>query len=137
MVSATGLITTAVTLDEGGIKKCCLHWGVLQKNGGSIPFKFEGKNGINVKLDKNSDLTGLVALFECPVVKDRPFHLEVSDDGQNWTDTQVDPEIADKIMRFDLKGSDASGRFVRLTREGDKWENSNILGFYVYGKPKK
>ena len=137
VVSATGLITTAVTLDEGGIKKCCLHWGVLQKNGGSIPFKFEGKNGINVKLDKNSDLTGLVALFECPVVKDRPFHLEVSDDGQNWTDTQADPEITDKIMRFDLKGSDASGRFVRLTREGDKWENSNILGFYVYGKQKK
>ncbi len=137
VVSATGLITTAVTLDEGGIKQSCLHWGVLQKNGGSIPFKFEGKNGIKVKLDKASALTGLVALFECPIVKDRPFHLEVSDDGQNWVDTQVDPEITDKIMRFDLKKSDTSGRFVRLLREGDKWENSNILGFYVYGKPQK
>ena len=137
VVSSTGLITTAVTLDEGGVKQSCLHWGVLQKNGGRIPFKFEGKNGIKVKLDKASDLTGLVALFECPIAKDRPFHLEVSDDGQNWVDTQVDPEITDKIMRFDLKKADTSGRFVRLIREGDKWENSNILGFYVYGKPQK
>lgn len=137
VVSASGLITTATTLDEGGVKQSCLHWGVLQKNGGRIPFKFEGKNGIMVKLDKSSDLSGLVALFECPIVRDRPFHLEVSEDGQNWVDTQVDPEITDKIMRFDLKTADASGRFVRLLREGDKWENSNILGFYVYGKPQK
>ena len=137
IVSANGLITTAVTLDEGGVRQSCLHWGVLQKNGGRIPFKFEGKNGIKVKFDKASDLTGLVALFECPIAKDRPFHLEVSDDDQNWVDTQVNPEIIDKIMRFDLKSANASGRFVRLIREGDKWENSNILGFYVYGKPQK
>lgn len=137
VVSTSGLITTATTLDGNGVKQSCLHWGVLQKTGGSIPIKFEGKSGITVKLENTSNLNGLVALFDCPIKNDRPFYLETSDDGQNWSAVSGRPEIAGSTMRFDLKKSQASGRYVRLLREGDKWDSGNIVGFYVYGKEQK
>lgn len=137
VVSAKGLITTATTLDANGVKQSCLHWGVLQKTGGSIPIKFEGKSGITVKLEDVNNLTGVVALFGCNIKNDRPFHLETSEDGQNWVPLSAKAEISNHMMRFDLKHAQASGRFVRLLREGDKWDSGSIIGFYVYGKPRK
>ena len=137
VVSANGLITTATTLDGNGVKQSCLHWGVLQKTGGSIPIKFEGKNGIKLKLEGTSNLNGVVALFDCAIKNDRPFYLEASDDGQNWSAVPGKPEISGSVMRFDLRKSQASGRFIRLLREGDKWDSGHIVGFYVYGKLQK
>ncbi len=137
IVSAKGSITTSATLTGDQTKQSCLHWAVLQKNGGSIPFKFEGTQGITVKLEGTSDLLGVVALFDCPVKEDRPFHIQTSEDGQNWADTQGTTEINGSIMRIDLQKAQASARFVRLVREGDKWERHNVVGFYVYGKLKK
>ena len=137
VVSAKGLITTATTLDEGGVKRSCLHWGVLQKEGGSIPIKFEGKNGIVVKLEGESDLTGTVILFGCKIKNDRPFYLESSTDGRNWAAVVGKPVIEGSTMRFDLKDSHATARYIRLLREGDKWDSGSIIGFYVYGRPHK
>ena len=137
VVSANGLITTATTLDANGVKQSCLHWGVLQKTGGSIPIKFEGKSGIIVKLEGTSNLNGLIALFDCAIKNDRPFYLEASDDGRNWSAVPGRPEISGSVMRFDLRKAQSSGRFVRLLREGDKWDSGNIVGFYVYGKLQK
>ncbi len=137
IVSAKGSITTASTLGEEQKRQSCLHWAVLQKNGGRIPIKFEGKNGIVVKLEKNSDLNGVVALFDKQIKNDRPFHIEASVDGQNWTPTAAKVDVDGSIMRVDLKDAQASGRYVRLLREGDKWDQGNIVGFYVYGKIKK
>jgi hypothetical protein len=68
--------------------------------------------------------------------KDRPFYLEVSDDGQNWYRVRPNGEIKGGEIRFNLKGSEAAGKFVRMLREGDKYE-PGIAGFYVYGKPQK
>lgn len=137
IVSAKGSIRTGVTLDDNGLKQSCLHWGVLQKNGGAIPIKFEGNTGITVKLEGSSDLNGVVALFDCAIKNDRPFHIEASEDGQNWEDTGGKVEIDGSIMRIDLRSAQASARYVRLLREGDKWDTGHIVGFYVYGKPKK
>ncbi len=134
IVSAKGSIRTGVTLDDEGIKQSCLHWAVLQKNGGAIPIKFEGNTGITVKLESNSDLNGVVALFDCPIKNDRPFHIEASEDGQNWEDTEGKIEINGSIMRVDMRQARTSARYVRLLREGDKWDSGNIVGFYVYGK---
>ena len=137
VVSANGIITTATTLDGNGVKQSCLHWGVLQKNGGSIPFKFEGKSGMTVKLEGTSNLNGLVAVFDVPIKTNERFYLEASDDGRNWSAVPGKAEIAGSVMRFDLKKSQSSGRFVRLLREGDKWNSGNVVGFYVYGKLQK
>ena len=137
VVSSKGLITTATTLDGNGVKQSCLHWGVLQKTGGSIPIKFEGKSGITVKLDSPSDLNGFVAVFDCKIKNDRRFYLESSEDGRNWSAVSGSATIEGSLMRIDLKKSQAAGRYVRLLREGDKWDSGHIVGLYVYGKPRK
>jgi hypothetical protein len=90
-----------------------------------------------VGLEKKCDLTGVLCLSqEQSLKKDRPFYIEVSDDGQNWTRVRPNGVINGNEIRFDLKGSEASGKFVRMLREGDKYE-PGITGFYVYGKPQK
>ncbi len=135
VVSATAWIDTATTI--GNMSDCCLHWGVLQRFGGSMPGKFEGKSGLTVGLEKKCDLTGVVCISqEESLKKDRPFYIEVSDDGQNWYRVRPNGEIQGNQIRFNLKGSEASGKFVRMLREGDKYE-PGIAGFYVYGKPQK
>lgn len=138
VVSARGLITTATTLDGNGVKQSCLHWGVLQKTGGSIPIKFEGKNGIKLKLEGMSLLNGVVALFDCKIKNEDPFYLETSEDGQNWTRVGGAAQVEGSQMRFDLRKTEASGRYVRLLRDSiNKWDSGHIVGFYVYGKPQK
>lgn len=135
VVSATGWIDTATTI--GDMSNCCLHWGVLQRSGGAMPGKFEGKAGLTVGLEKKCDFTGVVCVAAAKLEKkDRPFYLEVSDDGQNWYRVRPNGVISGDQIRFDLKNSEASGKFVRMLREGDKYE-PGIAGFYVYGKPQK
>lgn len=135
VVSSTAWIDTATTI--GDMSQCCLHWGVLQRFGGKMPGKFEGKSGLTVGMEKKCDINGVVCLsHEANLKKDRPFYLEVSDDGQNWTRVLPDGEINGNEIRFDLKKSKASGKFVRMLREGDKYE-PGIAGFYVYGKPSR
>lgn len=135
VVSATGWIDTATTI--GNLSECCLHWGVLQRFGGAMPGKFEGKAGLTVGLEKKSDLTGVVCVSsEKQLKNDRPFYIETSDDGQNWYRARPNGVISGNQIRFDFKNSGISGKFVRMLREGDKYE-PGIVGFYVYGKPQK
>ena len=116
--------------------QCCLHWAVLQKTGGNIPAKFEGTSGMTIELEDNARLSGVVCLFGEAARRDRDFKIEVSDDGQNWQDSGVKPEVSGAVLRADLRKAAPCARFVRLLRGGDKWESS-IVGFYVYGKPLK
>lgn len=135
VVSATAWIDTATTI--GNLSECCLHWGVLQRFGGTMPGKFEGKAGLTVGLEKKSDLTGVVCVSSEKKLKDdRPFYIETSDDGQNWYRARPNGVISGNQIRFDFKNSGISGKFVRMLREGDKYE-PGIVGFYVYGKPQK
>ncbi len=135
VVSATAWIDTATTI--GDMSQCCLHWGVLQRFGGTMPGKFEGKAGLTVGLEKKCDLTGVVCIsHEDELKNDRPFYLEVSDDGQNWYRVRPNGVINKNEIRFNLKDSEAAGKYVRMLREGDKYE-PGIAGFYVYGKPQK
>jgi hypothetical protein len=134
VVSAKGLINTATTIDPGQMTQCCLHWGVLQKHGGSIPAKFEGTSGMTVELESLSKLNGVVCVFAENAKNDRDFRLQVSADGQNWTDTEAVPAIQGRAVRVDLRKEQVQTRFVRLLRDGDKWE-STVNGFFVYGRP--
>lgn len=135
VVSATGWIDTATTI--GDLSQCCLHWGVLQRFGGTMPGKFEGKAGLVVGMEKKCDIAGVVCLSsEKSLKKDRPFYIETSDDGQNWYRARPDGVIQGNQIRFDFKKSGIAGKYVRMLREGDKYE-PGITGFYVYGSPQK
>lgn len=134
IVSAKGLILSSTTPTEAQIAQACLHWGVLQKTGGNIPCKFEGEGAcMRIELESNAQLSGVVCLFGEAARNDRPFHIAVSDDGNNWENVRAGCEVAGAVLRCDLRKVAPCARFVRLTREGDKWESS-IVGFYVYGK---
>lgn len=134
VVSAKGLIRTATTIDPGQMSQCCMHWAVLQKHGGNIPAKFEGSAGMTVELESPSLLNGVVCVFNENVKNDRDFKLEISSDGQNWESTDAVPVIAGNMVRVDVRKEKLTTGFVRLLRDGDKWE-STVIGFYVYGRP--
>lgn len=89
---------------------------------------------MTLELESYSRLNGVVCVFTEPVKSDRDFKLEVSSDGRNWVDSEAVPAIQGKVIRVDLKKLKLQTRFVRLLRDGDKWE-STIVGFYVYGRP--
>lgn len=146
LVSAKGLIKTASTIDPSG--DVCLQWGVLQPFGGAIPAKFENKVGMTVELESASKLSGVVVVFPSKdaVVKPgmygasgvsagaKPFMLQISDDGSNWTEACVLENPDDAVLRFDMGRERPRAKFVRLLRKGDVM-TSSVHGFYVYGRP--
>ncbi len=134
VVSADGLITTSTTLSPGQVPQSCLHWGVLQRTGGSMPCKFEGNCAISVYMDARASVSGVVCLFHDALKKDREYILEASDDGQNWTKVGAAGEVSGAILRFDCRKEQLAAKNVRVRRAGDKFEPT-IVGMYVYGKP--
>lgn len=135
VVSSTGLIQTATTLTEEQRAQACLHWGVLQRTGGRMPGKFEGDAGVIVELEKLCEINGAVCLLAEDAKTDRNFRLESSEDGQNWQVLCAKAEVKGPVIRFVGDGKQKkTGRFVRMTREGAKYE-PDIVGFYVYGRP--
>ncbi len=143
VVSAKGIMHTIATITPGQMTDCCLHWGVLQKTGGSIPAKFAGMGGgMWAELEDTCLVNGIVSIFNVNVKNDRPFFIEVSEDGQNWTKTRAKISVSGAMIRADLRDEKVCARFVRLLRDGDTWgqgvgHNIHIVGFYVYGKALK
>ena len=136
VVSMDGVIRTATTIDPGQMKECCLHWAVLQRTGGKMPGKFEGDAGLTCSLPYRSTINGIVCVCEKPIEKekkDRPFYIEISNDGQNWERTAENGVIEGTNIRFDMRHEKPSAKYVRMLREGDKYEPT-ISGFYVFGK---
>ncbi|MDO4955178.1 MAG: hypothetical protein Q4E43_08595 [Akkermansia sp.] len=136
VVSMNGSIRTATTIDPGQMKECCLHWAVLQRTGGKMPGKFEGDAGLTCTLEGPSTINGIVCVCEKPIEKekkDRPFYIEISNDGQNWQRTAENGVIEGTNIRFDMRHEKPTAKYVRMLREGDKYEPT-ISGFYVFGK---
>ncbi len=135
IVSQTGLITTKTELSGAPSQRACLHWGVLQKDGGSMPCKFGGQgDNIAVTLEKESEINGVVCIFAGTLKADRDFVVDVSSDGQNWTTVARTLPVEGNKLRVDCRDQHKTARFVRLWLDGDKYEPT-ISGFYVYGKP--
>lgn len=136
VVSQTGLIQTATTMGDGQMADSCMHWAVLQRFGGRIPGKFEGsRTGTTVQLDAKCEITGAVVVLNetvKPAVRETPFTLLVSDDGQNWTKA-AESEFDGTMLKFDTRKNRVSGKYVKLIRDADKYE-PGMVAFYVYGR---
>ncbi len=132
VVSTTALINTATTI--GDTSDCALHWAVLQRFGGSMPGKFEGSSGVTVDLESKCEINGVISIMaEDKLKTDRAWYLEMSDDGQNWHRVQGNGVVDGNAIRFDTRKEKPTCKFVRMLREGDKYE-PGVKGFYVYGK---
>ncbi len=135
IVSQSGLLTTKTELSGAPAQRACLHWGVLQKTGGSMPCKFGGQGDhIALELEQESEINGLACVFAAPLKADRDYVVDVSTDGQNWTSVARALPTEGNKLRIDCRAKHKTARFVRLWRDGDKYEPT-INGFYVYGKP--
>ncbi len=134
IVSQTALLTTKTELSGSPAQRACLHWGVLQKHGGSMPCKFGGQGDhLYMELEKESEINGVACIFASNISNDRDYVVDVSADGQNWT-TVARARPAGPQLRIDCRAQHKSARFLRLWRDGDKYEPT-IIAFYVYGKP--
>ncbi len=134
IVSQSALLTTKTELSGAPSQRACLHWGVLQKEGGSMPCKFGGQGDhLYMELEKEADINGIVCIFQGALNAERDFVVDVSSDGQNWTSI-IRTTPTGNMLRADCRAQQKSARFVRLWRDGDKYEPT-IIGFYVYGKP--
>ncbi len=135
IVSQTGMLTTKTELSGAPAQRACLHWAVLQKNGGAMPCKFEGEgDNIAVELENEAEINGLVCIFGGKLKTDRDYVVDVSSNGQNWTTVARTRPESDTMIRVDCRAQQKTARFVRLWRDGDKYEPT-VIGFYVYGKP--
>ena len=133
------LCSSSGALDSHGVQTSeqmadgCLLWGALQPEGGLVPARFEGKNGIVVQLKKIYEVTAVVCIFEKKVKEGREFYIETSDDGRAWNTELVKAELTDNILQFVMPRSGAYARYVRILREGDRSEAS-VTHVQVYGK---
>lgn len=134
VVSTTGMLQTATTVDPGQMAQCVLHWGVLQRFGGLIPGKFEGESGVTLEMESACLINGVIVLSDANLDRSRAFYIQVSNDGQNWSSVPAGAHVEGPMIKVDLRKKNITARFVRLLREGDKYQ-PNITGFYVYGKP--
>ncbi len=135
IVSQTGLITTKTEMSGGADARACLHWGVLQKHGGSMPCKFGGQgDNIVVHLEKESTINGIVCIFASELRTDRDFVVDISSDGSAWTTLTRNVEVTGNTLRADTREEGKNARFVRLWFDGNKYEPT-INGCYIFGKP--
>ncbi len=134
IVSQTALLTTKTELSGGPAQQACLHWGVLQKHGGSMPCKFGGQGDhLYMELEQSADINGVACIFSSKIDNTRDYVVDVSADGSHWvTVARARPEGA--MLRIDCRAQNKTARFLRLWRDGDKYEPT-IIAFYVYGKP--
>ena len=141
VVSERGLLKTLVTLDPSQMPHCCLHWGVLQRHGGSVPVKMNTHAGMKVKLEQLSTVNGVVVLFEKAWNGVDPLFIAVSNDGQNWSRPKCKMQVSGSVARFDFKESQPEARYVELRVDGayqpELGPTVAMVGYYVYGKPIK
>lgn len=141
IVSERGLLKTLVTLSPNQMPHCCLHWGVLQRHGGSVPVKMNSGAGMKIKLEQLSTVNGVVVLFNKAWNGVDPLFIAVSSDGRNWSRPKCKAQVAGSIARFDFKESKPEARYVELRVEGayqpELGPTVDMVGFYVYGKPIK
>lgn len=85
-------------------------------------------------LDSKCEINGVISIMaENKLKTDRAWYLEMSDDGQNWHRVAGNGVVDGNAIRFDTRKEKPTCKFLRMLREGDKYE-PGVTGFYVYGK---
>lgn len=133
LCSASGLVDTHGAQTTEQQAQACLHWAVLQPFGGSMPVRFENKQGILAQLKKSYELSAVLCVFSEEIAEGRDFYMEISDDGRTWLTEPVKGEITDNMLQFVLPRRGVHARFVRVLREGDRSE-ATITHLQIYGK---
>ena len=113
------------------------HPGLLKECGGSFHTDKQENPWAAVMLERTAMVSGVVVVCTSHNTgRLNNMHIQVSEDGENWTDAgPAAAPYSGEVMRFDM-GAEADwprAKYVRVIRDGGP-EFFHLRGIYVYGK---
>ncbi len=109
------------------------HAGLLSPKGGTFHTEKDKDAYIAVELPRQVSVTGIV-IVASPGNLHRlnNMKIQVSENGQDWTDVEKLGPCNQRVMRSDLGGKLPVAKYVRIVREGGP-EFFHLNGIYIYG----
>ncbi|MDO5470564.1 MAG: discoidin domain-containing protein [Akkermansia sp.] len=130
LASEGGLVWTSSTSNWD---KPHEHAGLLTPEGGTFHTGKDTDAYIAVALPRQVYVNGIV-IVTAPGNSHRHnnMKIQVSEDGENWTDVHQFGPCTQRIMRSDLGGKRPVAKYVRILRVGGP-EFFHLNGIYIYG----
>lgn len=111
----------------------CSHWGLLEECGGAFHTAKDTDAYLVVQLPRQVNVTGVVVVAN-PGNLNRLHNMkiQVSEDGEKWTDVHQFGPCNQRVMRADLGEKLPLAKYVRILRPGGP-EFFHLNAVYVYG----
>ena len=109
------------------------HAGLLTPQGGTFHTDKDKDAYVVVELPRQVNVTGVV-LVTAPgnMHRHNNMKIQVSENGEDWTDVHSFGPCKQRVMRSDLGGKLPVAKYVRILREGGP-EFFHLNGIYIYG----
>ena len=109
------------------------HAGLLTPTGGTFHTAKDKDAWVAVELPRQVSITGVV-IVTAPgnIHRHNNMIIQVSENGEDWTDVQNLGPCKQRIMRSDLGGKLPVAKYVRILRSGGP-EFFHLNGIYIYG----
>lgn len=130
LASEGGMVWTSSTSQWDKVQE---HAGLLTPEGGSFHTAKDEDAFIAVELPRQVEVTGIVLVTtqggqnSCHNMK-----IQVSENGNDWTDVFEFGHCDQRVMRSDLNGRKPVAKYVRIVRQGGP-QFFFLNGIYVYG----
>lgn len=110
------------------------HAGLLTPQGGTFHTGKDKDAWVAVELPRQVNITGVV-IVTAPgnLYRHNNMVVQVSENGEDWTDVENLGPCNQRIMRSDLGGKLPLAKYVRILRPGGP-EFFHLNGIYIYGK---
>lgn len=111
----------------------CAHWGLLESCGGAFHTAKDTDAYLTVQLPRQVNVTGVVVITpDGNRQRMNNMKIQVSEDGENWTDVHQFGPCKERVMRADLGGKLPLAKYVRILRPGGP-DFFHLNAVYVYG----
>ena len=109
------------------------HAGLLTPEGGTFHTAKDKDAYVAVELPRQVNITGIV-IVTAPgnMHRHNNMKIQVSENGEDWTDVKSLGPCKQRVMRTDLDGKLPVAKYVRIVREGGP-EFFHLNGIYIYG----
>ncbi len=130
LASQGGLVWASST---SGHDKPCYHWGLLEPCGGTFHTGKDENGYLVVQLPRQVNVTGVVVIAP-DGNRDRLHNMkvQVSEDGEKWTDVYQFGPCNQRVLRADLGDKLPLAKYVRILHPGGP-EYFHLNAVFVYG----
>lgn len=130
LASKGGLIWASST---SNFDRPCTHWSLLEPEGGSFHTAKDTDAYVVVQLPRQVNVTGVVIVANAgSQFRLNNIKVQVSEDGEKWTDVHQFGPFQGNMMRVDLTEKLPLAKYVRILRPGGP-EFFHLNGIYIYG----